>query len=326
MVHINDQLSVVIRSSGERTETICKELVLAQGISPDNLVVIREVPFSAAVRKGFEIGIERGLPWTLHVDADVLLRPGAISQMIAFAEQQAENVCEVQGMIIDKFFGGPRDAGNHLYRTALLPKALSCIPEEGVDIRPEFHTLNEMQKRGHPWVIVPYIVGLHDFEQYNKDIYRKCFVQAHKHIHFTELFLSLWREYASSDADFQVALKGFAAGIEHFSQVFIDKQQKVYESGFASLGIGEKSDLPKERYSLDDIEKIIISWEDHAAYRKFFPTRYGLEPKIPMPLFFKKRLGELYHALGPFRLIPYLLGAVFYETGKKIKGWAEKSS
>jgi len=325
---INDKVIVVIRAAGERTEALCKELILAQGVLPDNVIMIRETPFSAAVRKGYEIGIDRGLPWTLHVDADVLLRPGSIEKMCALAEQQEQHVFEVQGKILDKFFGGPRDGGIHLYRSSLLQEALSCIPKEGVNIRPEFHTLNTMQKKGFPWIRVPYIVGLHDFEQYYKDIFRKCFVQAHKHPHLTQLFLSLWREYAPADGDFQVALKGFGSGIAHFDRVFIDTQQKVYESGFSSFRPEEKPDLSKDLYSLDDIEKIITTWEDHAAYRKFFPTRAGLSPRPhpakPAPFFSKANLNKLYLSLGLLRILPYMVGAVLCEMGKRIKGWAKR--
>jgi len=323
MVHINDQLSVVIRASGERTETICKELILAQGISPDNLVVIREAPFSAAVRKGFEIGIERGLPWTLHVDADVLLRPGSIKKMLSLAEAQEDNVFQVQGKVIDKFFGGPRDAGNHLYRTSLLSAALPLIPEEGVDIRPESHTLDAMEAVGYPTIKVPYIVGVHDFEQYYKDIFRKSFVQAHKHLYRAELFVTIWQEGAERDTDFQVALKGFAAGIEHYGSVFIDARQKEYQDGFAKLQTEETPDLAADSYSLDDIEKIINNWMDHGIYRKFFPTRAGLDPEKPA-FFSKENLGGLYRALGPLKILPYLAGSVLCEMGKRIKGWAKR--
>jgi len=320
---INEKLTVVIRCAGERTIALCKALILEQGVLPDNLFVIREVPFSAAVRKGYEIGIERGLPWTLHLDADVLLRPGSIEKMLNLAEEQEQNVFQIQGQIIDKFFGGPRDAGNHLYRTSLLPAALPLIPEEGVDIRPETYILETMSEMGYPRVKVPYVVGLHDFEQYYKDIFRKSFVQAHKHLYRAELFVTIWQEGAEKDTDFQVALKGFAAGIVHYGSVFIDARQKEYQDGFAKLQTEEKPDLAADSYSLDDIEKIINTWVDHGIYRKFFPTRAGLGSEKPA-FFSKENLGGLYRMLGPLKILPYLVGSVLCEMGKRIKGWAKR--
>ena len=53
------------------------------------------------------------------------------------AEQQAKKVCEVQGYVLDKFYVGPRTAGNHPYRTSLSPKMIENIQYEGEDGRPE---------------------------------------------------------------------------------------------------------------------------------------------------------------------------------------------
>ena len=52
---------VVIRSAGERTEELCRYLA-AQQVPEENVVVIREHPFSRAVLKSFEVGLDFGLP------------------------------------------------------------------------------------------------------------------------------------------------------------------------------------------------------------------------------------------------------------------------
>ncbi len=131
--NLNDLVYVVIRSAEERTEQLCKKLILEQGVFPENLCIVREVPFSAALKKAYELGIERGLKWTLCIDADVLLRPGAVEKMIALAENQDKKVCEIEGFVLDKFAGGPRTGGIHLYRTSLLLKALEHIPPVSFD-------------------------------------------------------------------------------------------------------------------------------------------------------------------------------------------------
>src|SRR5690625_2539618 len=129
------EATIVVRSVYERTEDLCKRLILEQGVKEENLFVIHETPFSTALKYSFEIGIREDLPWTFCIDADVLLRPNSINTMIGHAESQKENVSEIQGLVLDKFFGGPRPAGNHLYRTNVLSKALNKIPSEGVNIR-----------------------------------------------------------------------------------------------------------------------------------------------------------------------------------------------
>ncbi len=308
-------VTVVVRGAGERTETLCLDMIRAQGVPADHIVLLHEAPFSLAVRKTFEIGLSHGRKWTLCNDADVLLRPGSIEAMVDAAEAQPANVCEVQGWILDKFFGGPRKGGVHLYRTALLQQALACIPEEGTDVRPEHHTLNAMKVQGYPWVNVHVLVGLHDYEQYNVDIFRKCFVQAHKHSHYTQLFLGVWREGASQDHDFDVALKGYAGGIAYCGTVLIDRRQTAYRIAYDSYGIGEKCDLAAPYPALADVEAGIKGWTPSDAYLHYYPrvmqieglyvkpakvsgpTRWGWAlPKMLRPSV--KRLGGLFCQLG----------------------------
>jgi hypothetical protein len=321
MPNLNDKATVIIRSVGERTEQLCRELILAQGVSAENVVIVHEAPFSAAMRKSFETGLQRGLPWTFCVDADLLLRPGAVETMLRLAEAQPENICEIQGYILDKFYGGPRQGGVHLYRTALLPLVLTNIPAEGVNVRPEFHTLEAMKAQGYPYASVQYVVGLHDFEQYYRDIFRKCLVHAHKHQDLTDLFLSYWREQARTDKDFAVALKGYAAGVEYYGGVLIDTQQDIYQESFGRLGITEKQNAP-DGYTLSDIEDIIAHWSEPQVYQRKFPTKMGLinpaQLRPPMRHRFMSRLSEL-----GIKIVPYSLGWLLTTLGKKILSWVQ---
>ncbi|MFC2054357.1 hypothetical protein ACFLV7_08705 [Chloroflexota bacterium] len=320
--NLNDLVSVIIRSAGERTEQLCKELIIEQGVSPDNLFIVKEAPFSAALKTAFELGIERGLKWTLCNDADVLLRPGAVKNMIALAEQQDENVCGIEGFILDKFTSGPRKGGVHLYRSSVLLKALEYIPPEGLDIRPETHTQKALAAIGYPWKVVQYLVGIHDFEQYYKDIFRKCFVHAHKHLDLTELYLSVWREKATSDMDYVVALRGFASGVEHYGEVFIDSRQEIYQALVSELQLQEKQALALEKYSLASIEEIINNWEIPKSYRERYPTYFHLlSDELPKTQRFLQTLAYF----GIIMIFPYTIGWVFQAAGNRLKDWARSS-
>ncbi|SEK59675.1 hypothetical protein [Ectothiorhodospira marina] len=269
--------TVIIRSARERTEALCRELVLAQEVPAEAVFVVREVPFSQSMRTSFRIGLEQGRPWTFCVDADLLLRPGAIAHMLELAEQQPPNACEIQGLVLDKFFGGPRPAGNHLYRTAHLEEVIARIPNEGTNIRPEGHTLRSMKKAGYPWVQVPYVVGLHDFEQSYQDIFRKCFVQAHKHLGLTPLFMTIWREGSADDTDYRVALAGFARGIEHYDDVHIDIRGEHFKMSLNEFGLSEKLPIDTRAWPSARIEAIIQNWQEPAVYRQWYPTRFDLD-------------------------------------------------
>lgn len=264
---ISDVL-VIIRTVGERTEKACYKLIRQQGVREENIVIIREVPFSASLFKSYEAGIKKGLKWTLCVDADVLLRTDSISTAIDIMEGQSSNVFELQGYMLDKFFGGPREAGFHLYRTALLEKGLEFIPKEN-NIRPETKTLSKMHELGFPFLRVPLLFGLHDFEQYYSDIFRKCFVQAHKHLYRSELLISVLRDGMDTDPDLKVGLDGFVAGLYHPGEVAIDADQQNYSAEFQKLNLNEKPELSANEVDYCWVERIIKKWKEPEIFRKY---------------------------------------------------------
>lgn len=265
-------VSVVIRSVGERTEDACRSLILEQGLPMDAVFVVRERPFSKTLRRGSQIGIEQGRKWTFFVDSDLLLRPGSIERMLRHAESQPARVCQVQGYCLDKFFGGARIGGIHLYRTSLLNDFIESIPKEGVDIRPETRALKTMASKGFPWVIVPELIGLHGFEQSYEDIFRTCFVHAHKHLYLADFLIPFWREQAELDADYRVALAGFGAGIEHPGSVRINEEEHYFRDGMVRVKQDEKTELPASSWNLKRVEKAVSSWEEPASYWDYFPA------------------------------------------------------
>lgn len=260
----------VIRSAGERTTDLCRFLITQQNISNEDIILINEVPFSKALRKSFEIGIKSQKAWLFCIDADVLLRKNAINILLELASKEREDVCEIQGYVFDKFFAGPRPGGIHLYRTSLLNELMNCIPAEGENIRPEYHTLLEMKKRGFPYKVIPYIVGLHDYEQYYADIYRKCFMHGVKHIYYAEYFSSQWKAGSVNEPDFEIALKAFADGIKFKENTYTSKAHDIHKEGFENLETNEKSELRPEVISFDSIEQTINNWIPSEMYLKYF--------------------------------------------------------
>lgn len=260
-------VTAIVRSVGERTEEACRYL-LSEQVPEENIITINEVPFSAAVAKTFKLGLERGLPWTLCIDADVLLKEGAVAELLAVAEKLDENVFEIQANVLCKFYGGFRQAGNHLYRTSLLAKALECIPTTEV-IRPETATILQMEKRGFPWYRQDFVVGLHDYEQYYKDIYRKAFIFAHKHRHIS-IIEPMWQRLASEDRDYQIALWGLRAGRIFDGEVTIDIRQFPNEIDNLLLAKGwqEKSLLSTDEIVSTKITDTIANFTFSPEYIK----------------------------------------------------------
>lgn len=305
----------IIRSVGERTEQLCKKLLLEQGVSEEDLFIVREVPFSASLRKSYQIGIKHAKKWTFCLDADVLLRKKAIENLLEFAKPYDESVCEIQGLVLDKFFSGPRQAGNRLYRTSLLKKVIKHIPEEGISIRPETYTLQQMSKKGYPHVVVPYILGLHDDEQFNYDIYRKSFVQAVKHLDRADLLVTHWKKNMDKDNDYRVALKAYSDSIQNTEEVYINSDQDLYKRKFEQSGFKEKKELNTDKFSLDEVEKKIMEWSIDDKYYDYYPDSEGLDSNKDLWL---RRLKRSVETRGFVQTIMLTLSQLFIKTGEAI--------
>jgi len=306
-------LGVVIRSVGERTERLCRDFLLAQGVPAGNVAVIKMTPFAAALKASYEAGIALAKPWTLCLDADVLLAPGSIGRLLGLARRKHPSLFEMQCLVLDKFLGGPREAGNHVYRTSLLSQALECIPAESSVIRPERQTVDVMKARGFTWERIDLVIGLHGFEQYYADVFRTCFVHARKHQDLAEIFLSYWPEQRAMDYDYHVAIKGFIAGMEFRGDVAIDSEKDIYRNGFAGLRISEKPDLEPGSMSPSDISRVLDDWMPPPAYRKYFPEVNGI-PRLG------RQFAQRWREMGPLRFPVFMLGRALEKAG----GWIRR--
>ena len=153
-------VTVIIRSVGERTTDLCRKLILSQGVNESDLNIVSVSPFSEALKKCYEIGIRDSKKWTLCVDADVLSSSIAIRDLVKKAESSSDNVFEIQPLVCDWLFGGLRTAGVHLYRTSLLRKALDLVPRSEESLRPENYVLTKMKLLGFPYIVCDVLFGL----------------------------------------------------------------------------------------------------------------------------------------------------------------------
>ncbi|NJO91937.1 MAG: hypothetical protein HC831_25430 [Chloroflexia bacterium] len=197
--------TVVIRSVKERTENICYQLVKAE-FAENAIFFSRKVPFAATLKDALEIGLRENRKWTLHVDADVLPDKGKLAELVQLAESLPENILEIQGLVLDKFLPIRRPAGNHLYRTKYIEKILNANTIHSNAQRPESSLLRMMSGLGFPAYQSDILIGLHDYEQYYEDIFRKCFLQVQKTDWALPYLETYWTENAPNDPDFKVAL------------------------------------------------------------------------------------------------------------------------
>jgi hypothetical protein len=250
-------VAVVLRSANERTEEFALQLIKSQ-IPDSRIAIVKERPFAKALEKSIDTGLDFGLAWTLCIDADVLIFPNAIDNLLDEMSDQPCTSFGMTGRIFDKFYDRPKSGGPHLYRTNLLTRARSLVKECQNHIRPETQLKTLMGEQGFGWVSSSSIFGIHDYEQYYRDIFRKMAVRARKsHQGAIDDLMTRATLASKWDKDFLVALWGFRYG--------------------------------KSLSSSDEIPLDIDYWNE---FTKPLIVAYGLEEKAPLSDLDKKNLQE----------------------------------
>lgn len=314
----SDKLVVVIRSAGERTLNACIELVLRE-IDPSLLHVVELVPFEEALRASYKIGIQSGAKWMMTLDADVLLRTNAIHDFVAEAELLPDTYFHLEGLIFDKLTGLHRKAGHRIYRVSKLEEALELVPADGEQIRPEFTTICRMQERGYLAKESTTVFGIHDFEQYYEDVYRKCKVHAQKHVEWIPKLITRWKSFSTEDADFLVALRAVYDGMLESSEVKIDKRlyQKNSLKALNDLNLKEKGELKLDFDLASMIDSTLLENAPAPITTRRDATTSNKNVRI---VFLKRKIREL----GVFKTLIYLIGLLFSKIGKKFMGVKSK--
>lgn len=313
-----DQLVVVIRSAGERTESVCKELVLRE-VEESQVHTVRLVPFEAALTESYKIGIESGSKWLMTLDADVLLRQNAVRDFLVEAESMPDDFFHTEGLVYDYLTGMYRKAGHRMYRTSVLNEAIKRVPLPGETIRPEFKTIQRMVESGFPVQETGSVYGIHDFEQYYSDVYRKCVVHAAKHAEWLPDLIRRWKSMQNSEPDFRVALQAVIDGIMLFDTVTIDK--RIYSDRskevLASLGLTEKS----ESLSVDSPQKKVA---DTLILAGKVPVDLQDVRKFGVSVSRRGFLKTMISERGFFKTCVYIIGAILIKIGKSIRRLADQ--
>lgn len=243
---------IVVRGISERTEFHCVQRASAQLLSA-NISLINETPFSLAVKRTFEIGIQRSKKWTLALDADIILREKAIRDITTLADSLPENFFMIQGRVLDKLFCFSRNGGPHLFRTSLLEQALSLVPSHTESIRPEGEAIKRMISKGFHRYKGTEVFGIHDFEQSYQDVFRTAFVHAIKFRNLIPYFKTEWEARKAYDVDYMVALMGLAAGASYEFQSMPDRDKinAMAQQAVTDLGLGTKPPL-RDDYNADE--------------------------------------------------------------------------
>lgn len=269
---IPDDVLIVIRGIGERTEEAT--FAMAQTLVPKGHVIkVTGTPFAKTLQNSFEAALDRNLLWTCCVDADILIHSSAIRYFRDVVQAVPKHLFGVQGYILDQFFGGMRLAGTRIYRTALLKPALRYISHVGSSKRPETFVRRAMQDEGYEWISQGTITGLHDFEQYYRDVYRTAFFHAQKHSQHILALQPYWERMAKRDPDFLVALRGARDGAHAQKILGLDARNFTNRTGrvLDELGLTEKRPFRRSPAAVADyVSNTLRTWEAPPEYDVFW--------------------------------------------------------
>jgi hypothetical protein len=266
---MRDDVLVVIRSVGEKTEKICYDIACDQ-VGEENVIIIQEKPFWRAVKKTFELGVASNKKWTLALDADVLLKENAVNEMILNAKKYGTKLFIYQGYIFDYILGIYREGGPHLYQNNHLEKAQNIIDADPFIIRPETYVQKKMIAQfGAIKITDNKVFGLHDFYQSSFDYFRKSFLHGVKDESFGGVFFTNYCKNVLLDINFKIMLEGWAIASENSKRVElnIDYFENLLKDRFHLLNI-----ISEDNPSPLEIKKI---------YRKAEEILKEIKPKIP---------------------------------------------
>jgi hypothetical protein len=186
------------------------------------------------------------------------------------------------------------------------------IPPVGTEIRPEYATLQRMEKLGFPSRQIALVVGVHDYEQYYGDIYRKAFVHANKHAWLLPELVARWKQLAPQDDDFRIALRALYDGLMTLDAVKIDADAHRWsaESALQEIGLREKAELSSDAISFDFVERSLL---------EAGPPPPFTSNKVAAPGSIGNKLWNHHRRLGTMRVIPFLAGIGFCKLGLFLK-------
>lgn len=235
-------MKVIVRTVGERTTDEC---IRRASLIGEVDVISGVTPFCEVLRETLRRGLQYDQPWIPVIDADVLLFDGTIEAALNELESMDSVFC-LDGRTKDKILRVTRRAGVHIFNRSMIETAMQYVRDS---IKPETRCRQAMEREHGAKTHTGHIVfGLHDHEQYYRDLWRKSYLQAQKMGRTIRKApqhnLNRWPELAETDPDYRVILAAHEAGTRHEGEIPFDatKDHGAVEA-IKALGLTEKGPL-----------------------------------------------------------------------------------
>ena len=212
-MNIKNDITVIMRSVGERTENLCRHIIASE-IGDNNIHLIRNLPLHESTEAVCTHAVSASRKYTIMIGADYIPRRGWIQDMYDMAEVMTGDWLFVKGTIIDKFLMELRGdiGGPMLYPTHILEQWLDLLPTIENRMTTEASCQRHFKQQGYQVFRGKTWLALHDYEQHYRDIYRSMFIGGKKHKAWRNILLPRWYNMADNDRDYEVAAYAHHAG------------------------------------------------------------------------------------------------------------------
>ena len=222
MCNLASDITIILRSVGERTEKVCYD-ILSQEVPESNIVVIRNLPLKESTVELCKEALIHGRKYVITIGADYIPERGMVRAMWNLAESMAGNWMFVKGVIDDKFMMELRgdSGGPMLYPLEILRGWSEILPTIDNEVTTEASCQKHYREKGYRELRSKILLAKHDYEQHYHDIYRCMFVYGKKHRKI-ERILDRWGQLALYDKDFEVAYYAYKKGRAYKGEVKAD--------------------------------------------------------------------------------------------------------
>ena len=243
MGNITPHLTVIVRASGEATTPYLMKQLNKQVTSDDNLSVIdNQESFEMKLKQGFEKAFKINNPFSVFIDADILVRSNVITKIRSLCFKLNDNDLGFGLRLWDRFYDQPKFRGLHIYQTKFLKLAIKHIPDVGDTIRPESFTKNSLSENNVRWNnnLTRYVAGIHDYGQYSADIFYKFLIRKERSDEKEIFKLKKTINQRVYSKDFEVAMKA----LNYTTDKKITNQKSKYHDVLKIFDKNSQLDMP----------------------------------------------------------------------------------
>lgn len=259
-----DDAMIIVRYSGERTLEVCCGIIRNE-LPEIPLTVVEEYPFKKTLESCYRLALNQAgeKKWMITIDADMMIRGGEVKKMIEMAASMPDHYFQLQGRIADQITGMVKPGGPRCYRISLLEEALDILENQKIELRPEYHIIQQMANAGYPSRYNNQVICFHDYEQYYSDLFRKAFIHAKKHQELISQIRERAERLAGEVDDFKIILQGLETGMTADDQNAVIDSRNLKEEArhvMKRAGIEEKGGLTIEEFSWNHA---LSEWKNH---------------------------------------------------------------